>query len=410
VRPRPVMRAYQGVARAWLSAAALSLLLPESSRLGVWLPLHLAVAGAVSTAIGGAMQTFAAALTATASPPQAAVWTQLAAVTAGAGLIAVGYPSGHPALVAVGGTSFVLGMALLGWFVLRAWARALNRRHAVATWTYLGAVSCVLAGGGIGALLGSGSIHDPGLWLRLRSAHMALNVLGFASGTIVATLVTLLPTVLRVQMPRWHAAWTSGSLLAGAALLAAGFASSSEVLGAAGALLVVGAAGGTALLVARVLSTPRTWPAPLAAKHMVAGVAWFAIGSVALAVAVARGEASFLAFREPFLAVFVCGWVLQVLLGAWLYLLPMARPGHPDERRRQLSAVELGGTAQVLGLNAGVALLALRAAGWVPSAAGAVGAGLALGAGGVALLKAWIFPTLGRARAFTRRERAVWGA
>lgn len=403
------MRVYQVAARVWLSAAALSLLLPESSRLGIWLPLHLTLAGSVSTAISGAMQTFASALTATPQPAAAAVWTQLAAVTAGAALIAVGYPSGHPAVVAAGGASFVVAMALLGWFVLRAWRRALNRRHALPMWTYVGAVSCVVAGGTIGALVGARVVQDPRLWLGLRSAHMTLNVLGFVSSTIVATLVTLLPTVLRVQMPRWHGGGTVGCLIGGTFVVAAGLGTRERAVATAGGLVFLLGVSGFVWLLVRVLSTPRAWPVPLTAKHLVAGVAWFVVGSVALVVALARGPDGFDAFREPFLAMFVGGWILQVLLGAWLYLLPMARPGHPDERRRQLAAVEVGGTLQLVGLNAGVALLALHGAGWVSPTVGSIGAGLALGAGGVGLLKAWTFPALASARAFTRRERDVWG-
>jgi hypothetical protein len=88
----------------------------------------------------------------------------------------------------------------------------------------------------------------------------------------------------------------------------------------------------------------------------------------------------------------------------------MARPGHPDDRRRQLAAIEFGGTLQVASLNLGVALLALAGAGWVGGTAGAIGAGLALGGGGLALLKAWAFGPLGRAPVLGARQLDVWGA
>ena len=55
---------YQSAARVWLTLAALSFLLPVRWRLGLWLPLHLTLAGAVSTAISGAMQNFMLSLTA----------------------------------------------------------------------------------------------------------------------------------------------------------------------------------------------------------------------------------------------------------------------------------------------------------------------------------------------------------
>jgi hypothetical protein len=41
---------------------------------------------------------------------------------------------------------------------------------------------------------------------------------------------------------------------------------------------------------------------------------------------------------------------------------------------------------------------------------GAVGAGLALGGGGLALLKAWTFAILAELPVLTRRHLDVWGA
>lgn len=51
----------------FLVAALVATLLPESVRLGVWLPLHLALAGAATTAISGVMPFFSAAFA--AAPP-----------------------------------------------------------------------------------------------------------------------------------------------------------------------------------------------------------------------------------------------------------------------------------------------------------------------------------------------------
>jgi hypothetical protein len=111
---RATIRWYQAASRVWLTAAALSLLLPEPDRLGVWLPLHLALAGAVSTAIAGAMQNFALTLTASPGPPGWVVGVQFAGVTAGAAMIALGYPTGRSGLVAAGGAVFVAAALVLG--------------------------------------------------------------------------------------------------------------------------------------------------------------------------------------------------------------------------------------------------------------------------------------------------------
>lgn len=54
-----------------------------------------------------------------------------------------------------------------------------------------------------------------------------------------------------------------------------------------------------------------------------------------MAVATVRGQAAFVAFVAfvlVFLVAFVLGWVVQTLLGVWLYLIPIARPGSPTDR------------------------------------------------------------------------------
>jgi nitrite reductase (NO-forming) len=406
---RATIRWYQAASRVWLTAAALSLLLPETDRLGVWLPLHLALAGAVSTAIAGAMQNFALTLTASPGPPGWVVGVQFAGVTAGAAMIALGYPTGRSGLVAAGGAVFVAAALVLGWLVLRAWRIGLNRRHRLPLAMYLAAVAAVVIGGVLGALVGSRAVDDPQSWLALRQAHLTLNVLGWASLTIAGTLVTLLPTVLRVRMPVWHGAATGWALVGGLAVLASGLAVRSTALATVGAVAYAAGALGVGWMAIAVLRTPRRWPVPVAAKHLLPALAWFVLGSVLLVAALAGGASSWVAFRRPFLAIFVLGWVLQTLLGAWQFLLPMARPGHPDDRRRQLAAIEFGAGMQVVALNVGVALLALAGAGWLGGTAGAVGAGLALAGGGIALVKAWAFVPLGRVPGVATDRLEVWG-
>jgi hypothetical protein len=110
-----------------------------------------------------------------------------------------------------------------------------------------------------------------------------------------------------------------------------------------------------------------------------------------------------------FLTAFVGGWLVQVLLGAWSYLLPMATPGHPTERRRSLAAFEVIAPVQVALLNGGLVLLAARGAGWAGVGLGRVGAAAALLGGTIALAKAWMFPLIGRGPVLTDRATAIWG-
>src|SRR3990170_1163654 len=367
MRPRTTTRVYMVAARLWLTLAAVSLLLPEADRIGVWLPLHLALAGAVSTAISGAMQNFVLALTASPTPPEPVIVAQFVLVTAGAAVIALERILGHELGVALGGMLFLLGMALLGWIVLRARRRSLHKRHALPLTMYAAAIVAILVGGTFGAVVGGGAVEDE-TWLGLRQAHMTVNVLGWVSLTIAGTLVTFLPTVLRIRMPTWHGWATVGLLVGGLAAIATGIAIRIEPLAGLGGVTYAAGALGVAWLVVKVMRTPRTWPVPIAAKHLLLAIAWFEVGALALAVALVRGLDAFAAFREPFLAIF-----------------------------------GLGGAVQTLALNAGVLLLALAGAGWVSGTVGAIGAGLALGGGGLALLKAWTFAALARLPVLPRR-------
>lgn len=408
MRPRSVTALYQTAARAWLTLAGLSLLLPSSWRLGLWLPLHLALAGAISTAISGAMQNFMLAMTATPSPPGRLVRAQFLLVNAGAAMIAIGMPTSTRWLTAVGGAAFVGAMAILGWMLRSSWRRALNRRHAMPIAAYTCAIAFVLLGATLGALMGSGAIEG-GWYLQLKRAHMLVNVLGWASLTVVGTLITLLPTVLRVRMPSWPGRAVLTLLAGGLLVQLIGFdAGQTWTLAVGGIAYALGAAG-LVLLVSSVLRAERSWAVPAAAFHMVCAAAWFVAGSLGLARALLDGVPGFDRYRPVFLTAFVVGWLVQVLLGAWSYLLPMARPGHPSERRRSLAAFELLAPVQIAALNLGLALVAARAAGWIGAGPGRLGIVLAVMGGAIALVKAWLFPLIGRGPVMTDRARAVWG-
>lgn len=408
MRPRSVTAFYQTAARAWLTAAVASLALPVSWRLGVWLPLHLALAGAISTAISGAMQNFMLAMTATPSPPERWVQAQFVLVTAGAGAIAIGVPTATPWLTATGGIAFVGAMGILAWMLRRAWRQALNRRHAMPIAAYAWAIGFVLLGATLGASLGSGVVE--GAWYpHLKRAHMIVNVLGWASLTVVGTLITLLPTVLRLRMPSWPGRGVLALLVGGLLAQLLGSDLGWALMLAVGGIAYAAGALGVVLLVVMVLRTERNWAIPAAAFHMMAAVAWFVVGSLGLALALFDGEAGFDRYRATFLVAFVGGWLVQVLLGAWSYLLPMARPGHPNDRRRALAVFELAASLQIVLLNGGLVLMAARAAGWIGDGLGRLGVAAALTGGAIALAKAWWFGTLARGPVLTDRARAVWG-
>lgn len=392
-----------------MTLAVLSLALPVRTRTGVWLPLHLALAGGIATAISGAMENFALALTAGPGPGARIVRLRFWSLAGGVAAIGVGVPRQASWLVAIGGTAFVGSMALLGWSVWRARSRSLHHRHRAPVNAYLLAVAAVLAGGLLGALLGAGVV-SPTAWAHVRRAHLTLNVLGFGSLTVAGTLLTFLPTVLRVRIPPWRAWFTVSTLAAGPMLLVLGDLLDVRTVYVAGGLVEMAGAVSLLTFAALVFRTPRAFAVPVVAMHAVAALCWFVAGAVGIAWASRRGPASFDAMREAFLVVFVAGWLVQTLLGAWGYVLPMATPGHPDTRRRQLAVFEAGGRFQLLAYNAGLVLWLGGLSGWVPSPVGVAGGALALAAGVSALAKSWGFVALARGRlGVSLRGRAVWG-
>ena len=391
------MWVYQGAARTWLVLALLSLLLPASTRYGLWLPLHLALAGAVSVAISGAITLFSQVLT--AGPPHR-VWSSVAQFTLlnlGVAFAAVGFVTHTPWAVSLGGALFFLAIVVLAGMVLRSRKRGLNKRHWLPLTFYLAAIACVLVGAVAGALLGAGFIHDGGLYVGIRRAHQTLNVLGWASFAIVGTLITLFPSVLKVKMVPWRGRWPAVALIAGVFILAEGLSHQLPSV----SLLGLGMYGAGALSVGwmllRTVRAPRKHGLPITARHMLAGATWWGVGIVTFGIAIAADDIE--RYRTLFLVVFVGGWVLQTLVGTWLYLLPVWRPGSPQERARWVRAAEFGGWTQLGALNLGLVVLALSAIrGGQDLLLTRVGAAITVATLGVILVKTFVIPRVGRTK------------
>jgi hypothetical protein len=87
----------------------------------------------------------------------------------------------------------------------------------------------------------------------------------------------------------------------------------------------------------------------------------------------------------------------------------MQAAGGPAEHRVHLTVTELGANAQVVAFNAGLALVALRAAGLVPNWTARVGGAVALAAGVAAIMKLWLLGPLARIGSIRRRSDVAWG-
>lgn len=102
-----------GVAALFLAAAVVSVLLPPESRHGIWLPLHLALAGAASVVIGAVMPFFAAAVTAAPPAPPLLRVAAIGLLGVGTSLAATGLIAGVWPVSALGAGLYLLGVVTL---------------------------------------------------------------------------------------------------------------------------------------------------------------------------------------------------------------------------------------------------------------------------------------------------------
>jgi nitrite reductase (NO-forming) len=186
-----------------------------------------------------------------------------------------------------------------------------------------------------------------------------VNLLGWVGLTVLGTLVTLWPTMLRTRMaPDTETASRTALpiLLAGLTLVVVGPLVDQPLVGAAGLVIYLAGtvwAGRTFVIAAR--NRP---PAAFPTLSAGAGLLWLPVGLVAMAWSLAT-SGSWAAIADNYgklTTIFVVGFALQVLLGALTYLLPIALGGGPSVLRAGMTQLEKGGTIRVVVTNVGLAL------------------------------------------------------
>ncbi|HET8776593.1 MAG TPA: hypothetical protein VFN76_02925, partial [Candidatus Limnocylindria bacterium] len=208
-----------------------------------WAPLHLALAGAATVAIGAFMPHFAVTLAGTRPASSRQRLLALGLLAAGGGAVVAGVTSLGGLLAAGGAAAQLLGLAIVSWHTISPSRDPLARRHHVVAFAYVVALLQLAAGIALGGLSALGVPAILGAWAALRPAHAWLTLFGAVSLTIFSTLVYLAPTVLGARI-RPSAALFVGlaGMVAGPPLAAIGFALASLPLVVAA--LVLTAVGG----------------------------------------------------------------------------------------------------------------------------------------------------------------------
>jgi hypothetical protein len=327
---------------------------------GRWLLIHMLLLGAVTNAILIWSTHFTAAILRTpATASRRGEVTRLAMLNTGVLAVLAGGGVG-PAWLGVAGGALVFAAVLahLCALVIRL-RRALPARYAVTVHYYLAAAVALLAGIPAGSWM---LIVDDQYRPRLLLFHAHVNLLGFVTLTVLGTLLTLWPTVLRTRMIDGAVVAARRALpvgLAGLALLAVGTLAWVPVLAAVGLVCVAAA---VVLVGLPALATARQRPpASFAAWSIAAGLGWLLVALVydAVTIVTASSAAAAASRFDAILIPLGGGFIAQVLLGALAYLLPMALGGGPGPVRERTARLDAHWAQRVTMTNLALAVYVL---------------------------------------------------
>lgn len=221
---------------------------------------------------------------------------------------------------------------------------ALNKRFKGAIAFYQLAGLMILVGIGLGVIDAFKSDGD--IWQsRITLAHLHANLLGWVGLTIIGTLVTLWPTVLRTQMHESAIAMAMlglkflltgilfslvGSLANQPAILAIGIA-----VYLVGSVIALTPAG--LLLRRRIPDRSSSW---MLFKGGI-GLAVLLVGEFVLVLRLHTSEKILSSIEAHLLLIFTL-WLLPILLGSLTYLLPVVLGRGPASNRRLESTLNFG--------------------------------------------------------------------
>jgi nitrite reductase (NO-forming) len=349
----------------WLAATVVVALVHPFVPAPRWLMIHLLMLGAVSHAILVWSRYFTDALLHSPDDDRRGQNRRLLLLNGGVVVVVTGVLSDAWPATLLGATA--VGSAVLwhGWTIVRQLRVALPARFGASVRYYVAAACFLPVGAGLGTALARG-LADP--WhARLVVAHASVMLLGWVGLTVVGTLVTLWPTMLRTRIADGAEAASARALpvLVCSVLVTAG--------GAAAGVRVIAALGLAGYVVGMLLTAPafvdavrRKPPTEFPAWSVLAGLTWLTGSLVSLAAGIGTASSwqrvdEVFGWLTPFLA---AGFGAQVLVGALSYLVPVALGGGPTPVRAANLVLDRGAPLRLVLANVGLLLCALP----VPSA------------------------------------------
>lgn len=348
--------------------------IPES----LWLMVHMVTLGLITNSILVWSQHFTEALLKNKLPDSARPVQLVRIYTLNASMVVlmVGVIFNLYALTLIGSTGVGLVVAWHGLALLQQMRSALPARFGISIRYYIAASWLLPLGATFGALLAydgtSATWHS-----RLLLAHEAVNVLGFVGITVVGTLMTLWPTMLRTVMQPDAVARSSRALVlmcAGLTVTVTGALVGNVPLAVAGLILYAAALILVGVLMVRTTTAKK--PSDYPTFSVAAGMVWLLVGVLWAAVLVLTQGLENLSLR-PITPVFVAGFLAQVLLGAMSYLLPARMGGGPKAVRASNREFNRFSAGRVTMINLALLVFILPVSitgSWVRTAASLLGA------------------------------------
>ncbi|EHR52851.1 putative multicopper oxidase [Saccharomonospora marina XMU15] len=351
-----------GVVAAWLAAVVLVALIHRFLPVSGWLLVHLLGLGAAGNAILIWSWHFATALLKLPDDVmRRGQGSRLGVFNAGAVAVVAGVVAGNWPVVLAGGAAVAAVACWHAIALLRRMRAALPSRFGATVRFYIAAGAALPVGVTLGVLMARGGLTAEA-HARVVVAHAVLNLLGWIGLTVVGTLVTLWPTMLRTRIAEGSQRTATRMLwvlVAGLVVAAGGALAGSGVLAAAGLLLYLG--GLVAMAVPHVEEVRRKAPVEFSTASVLAGVTWLAGSLVWLAAVLAttRDGSAVAEHVDSLTTPLLAGFAAQVLLGALTYLVPVVLGGGPTTVRATSSTLETAGPARVAATNAGLLLYVL---------------------------------------------------
>jgi nitrite reductase (NO-forming) len=327
-----------------------------------WLMIHLLLLGGVTNAILVWSRYFADALLHTPARPgdRRVQSVRLLALNAGVGAVLAGVTTDVWPVTAAGATAVAGTVVWHGAALAVQLRRSLPSRFGVTVRYYVAAAALLPVGVGLGSLMAHGlgdPTHD-----QVMVAHVGVNVLGWMGLTVVGTLLTLWPTMLRTRIADTaeRAARDALPVLVGSVVVVAGAAvAGSRPVVAVG---LVGYLGGLVIAGRPFVTTARARPpASYPTWSVLAALVWLVGTLVFLVVgfATASSWGTAVARFEDVTPALAAGFGAQVLLGALSYLVPVVLGGGPTPVRAANEAFARAGALRITLVNGGllVALL-----------------------------------------------------